>query len=113
MTKTRLQASTVILDVTSSACGNIRKGSLSEIVVDADKQSLRLSKEWIRSDNFTRARLVIINLRKVLETYALPSCPFKSGTYMIPIRCLEEITPLLEKAQTDYEESADDGRRMG
>jgi len=107
MTKTRLQASTVILDVTSHSCSNVRKGSLSEVVVDADKRSLRLSKEWIRSDNYTRARLVIINLRKVLETYALPSCPFRSGTYMIPIRCLEEITPLLEKAQTDYEEAAD------
>jgi len=107
MTKTRLQASTVVLDVTSRGCGNIRKGSLAEIVVDADKQSLRLSKEWIRSENFTRARLVNINLRKTLESYALPSCPFKSGTYMIPIRCLEEITPILEKAQTDYEEAAD------
>jgi hypothetical protein len=101
-----LQQKTVVLDVTFHMPSNERKGNMELTEVDADKDSLRLSKEFIRSKNYTKIRGMRPKTNQYLDRIALPS-PFKSGTYLIPVACLEEVWPKLEAIKAEYTEAAD------
>ena len=102
----KLQKNTVILSVTFHKVSNSRTGSLEGIDVDADKNSLRLSKEFIRSEDFKKLTTIGVEVKKMLEVCAVPTKVFKRGTYLLPVAMLEEVYPVLEKAKIEYEAAA-------
>jgi len=101
----RLQKTTVVLDVNFHTPNAARPASLSDVDVDADADSLKMSKEIFRSPYYNKTASIRTTVRKKLARYALPS-PFKNGTYLMPVDCLEDCYEILEKAKEEYDEAA-------
>lgn len=107
MSTNKLQQNTVVLEVTFHSTSLQRKASLQQIELDGDKNSFRLNKEFIRSEHYKRLESIEWSVVKpTLSKYALPS-PFKAGTYLMPIKCLDIVYPLLEKWREEFDASAD------
>jgi hypothetical protein len=108
-----LQSQTVILNVTFHLPSNERKGSLSDVQVDADKDSLRLSKEFIRSDTYKKLRGMRNETNKALANLELTGQNnsladlLQAGAYMIPVACLDDLWPKLEKIKAEYNQLGD------
>lgn len=106
MSTSKLESSTVVLDVNFHTPNSVRPGSLNEVEVDSDKDSLKLSKEYIRSPHYNKTAALRNGFRAWLKRRALPS-PFKNGTYLIPIKILPDVYEALEKYKAEYNEAAD------
>jgi len=100
MSDSKLQKNTIVLDVRVGMPGVTRKADMSNIDVDAEKDSLRLSKEVLRSKHLDAAKTAVYQVKKIIRTYALKS-PFREGTYLLPVLALDVIYSALEKAQAE------------
>lgn len=102
----QLQDKTVVLDVTFHKPGRFRKGNLSNVDIDADKDSLRLSKDVIQSSHYIACEGVQRRLDAFLRTRRLKA-PFRRGVYLIPVGCVEEVYKRLEEAKAEFNQEAD------
>jgi len=102
----RLQKNTVVLDIRTGMPGVTRKASMENIEVNADKDSLKLTKEVLRSTYLAKARTAVYEAKKLVKRYALKS-PFREGTYLLPVPALDVIYPNLEEAEKEFNEYAD------
>ena len=102
----KLQKNTIVLDVRVGLPGVTKKADMGQIEVDADKDSLRLTKEVLRSEHLDRARTAVYQAKKLIKAYALKS-PFREGTYLLPVPALDVVYNSLEKAQGEFERMAD------
>jgi len=101
-----LQKNTIVLDVRFKKPTTTKRGNMTNVEVDADKDSVNLTKEVIRSKNFKRARIVEANVKILIRKFALKS-PFRAGTFLLPIPALDTIYPALEDAQVEYKKYRD------
>ena len=105
-TTSQLQKSTVVLRLRFRKPGATRKGSLADVDVDAEKDSLRLRKEVIRSEHYNAVWNACHHAKKMLRSYSLPS-PFEDGTYLLPTHTIPVVYERLEGNQVEFNTAAD------
>jgi len=74
--------SMLLLQVTMGRLGTTRKGDMSEVTTEADKELLRLSKRLLDCDEYTAIRRTDGEMLKWIRSRTLPAL-FRSGLYNI------------------------------
>lgn len=103
---------TMVLEVRFHKPSPTRDGSMEGLTIDADKDSLSLSKKYLRSEHFSRAVGVESALKKKLDKIRVPFSkdfgnPFREGTYLIPAAMLADAEALLASAKEEYDDASD------
>lgn len=80
----------IILRLSMSRPGNKRQVSTSQIEVDADKDSLHVSKDLLKGPEFEAISSHLNKLKSDIRKIALPS-PMGAGHYLLPIETIEKI----------------------
>ena len=106
-TKSKLQKNTVILDIDFHKPSKERKGDLKNVEVDADQDSLRLTKKFINSEHYAECERIRTKTKQHIRRFAFDSDHLKDGCYLVPLSTLEDIEPTLKQAQADYAKAAD------
>ena len=103
----RLADTTVILSLKISIPGNRRRVASGLVEVDADKDSINVSKELLRSPDLARLTALDTELRHWLYARSLPSRALKNGMYRVPLSTVEEFETYLETYQERRRECID------
>lgn len=99
----RLQTDTVCLDVLFRKPALRKRTPITDdMVIDAERDAMRLSKEILRSSNYRRLSGVAAACRNWLCARALPS-PLKRGTYLLPLTLLDESYRKLEEFRNQFD----------
>jgi len=101
-----LQDNTVVLDVIFHKPMRTRRGSMDDVEVDADKDSLTLGMDVIRSDNYLKCEQIQREFDRFVRTRRVKS-PFRKGVYLVPIGVLDQVYARLEEARAEYDTAAD------
>ena len=89
-----LAATTVNLKLRFGLLGNSRKVTVSQVIVDADKDQIRVSKHLLKSKELDAIRQSDADLRRELENYCLPG--FDIGLRLLPWGAVERVTQRLK-----------------
>ncbi len=103
---TTLQKNTIILDIRCKKPTQTKRGSLNDVEVDSDKDSVNLTKEVFRSDHFKKARLEEANVKILIGKYSLKS-PYRAGMFLLPTPTIDPIVEALKKAKERFNKHAD------
>ena len=88
-------AKTICLALKRGRFGNVKKASLAQVEVDADKTLLRLSKQLLDSPELKAIQKLDSEVQGYLRTVAFSSM-FKGGVYLIPLAIVEQVEAALK-----------------
>ena len=94
-------AETTCLLVRFHKTGLLRKGDMSLVHTETDKDRLRLRKEIIKSDSYDHMMLIARDCRRYIKARELPS-PFGQGSHLIARDLVEEIDAKVSNAIGGY-----------
>lgn len=97
---------TYCLTVSFHAPGPHRHADMSEIITDADKKELHLSKRIFDSETYQANRRVRTATKAWLEKRSVPS-PLRNGTYLIPMSLMDTVNEKLDEAIVEYKATAE------
>jgi hypothetical protein len=96
-----LARKTVFVKLRLGLLGNSRKVSSSQIEVDADKDSIRVSKQLLASPELESVRKLDGEIRRYLYSMCLP---FEPGIHLLPIPLIEIVDAKLREFQARRQE---------
>ncbi|MGH9445127.1 MAG: DUF3150 domain-containing protein [Terriglobia bacterium] len=96
-----LARKTVFVKLRLGLLGNSRKVSSSQVEVDADKDSIHVSKNLLSSQELEAIRKLDGEIRRYLYSVCLP---FEPGIHLLPIGLIETVDTKLREFQTKRQE---------
>ena len=103
---------TVLLNLTISSPGNIRKVDTAQVEVDADKDMLKLSKELWKSPEYDAIKSMMGEARRWVQTKCLPASFIKGGFHILPLDLMEQVVDRLGEFQEQLKPLVDNFCRM-